>query len=460
MMTQADIELLERYIDGTLAESDVEPLQTLLRDNAEARAMLRSLATVDFGLQDIAANAATADGVDGEGRPSLPEPNALATKRSLPLYARTLLAIATVVIVALTTSLYVQRASYERKFLAVSAKSDRRIGKITGLGGVVMWTGDGGRVTSDLSVGTELTGGTIEGASPTSWVELEFLDGSTVTVCGDSRLTFSDFGQKVLHLKEGNVASKVSPQSAANPMLVHTRTAMLEVLGTEFNVESEVDATSLNVTEGKVRLKRLSDGRTVDVPANQRVVAASRSELTPQQIPESVSRWKSQLQVSPDRVLGKWIPKTNGDDARLKTIPYLHTTPQGQLMTVFAAGLQVSDGDDAFVILRPDSRIRVRGRLEQAHSVVFFGVTVRHSIGRHGGNFMTFNPALAPDGEGRFEVVLKARDLRLDPLVARLKEDLAATPIEMIVEAFWCSTPTDAAGLEIVEVEIFQSGNK
>ena len=136
-------------------------------------------------------------------------------------------------------------------------------------------------MTTDLSVGTELTGGTIEGASPASWVELEFFDGSTVTVSGDSRLTFSDLGQKILHLKEGNVASNVSPQSANRPMLVHTRTAQLEVLGTEFKVAIEVDSTALNVTEGKVRLKRLSDGRTVDVPANHRVVAATEPELAP-----------------------------------------------------------------------------------------------------------------------------------------------------------------------------------
>jgi len=322
-----------------------------------------------------------------------------------------------------------------------------------------VWTGDGGRVTSDLSVGTELTGGTIEGASPTSWVELEFLDGSAVTVSGDSRLTFSDFGQKVLHLKEGIVASSVSPQSAGSPMLVHTRTAMLEVLGTEFNVESEVDATSLTVTEGKVRLKRLSDGRTVDVPANHRVVAATEPELTPEVIPESVSRWKSQLHLGPDRLLGKWSRETDTDGARLKTVPYIHTTPQGQSMTVYAAGLQVSGGNEALVILQPDSRIRVRGHVAVGHGVAF-GVTVRHPNGSHGGNFMTFNPALAPDREGRFEVLLEARDLQLDPAIAGVKGDLAATPINMVVESFWCSTPTASAGLEIVEVEIFQSGNK
>ena len=128
-------------------------------------------------------------------------------------------------------------------------------------------------------------------------------------------------------------------------------------------------------------------------------------------------------------------------------------------MTVFAAGLRVLYGDDACVILWPNSRIRFRGRLEQAHSVISFGVTVHHSTGGHGGKFMTFNPALAPDEEGQFEVVLKARDLRLAPSFTRSKEDLSAAPIEMIVDGFWCSTPTDT-GLEIVEVEIFQSGNK
>ena len=57
MMTPADFELLEQYIDGTLADGDLQRLRALLRDSAEARAVLRSLATIDFGLQDIAATA-------------------------------------------------------------------------------------------------------------------------------------------------------------------------------------------------------------------------------------------------------------------------------------------------------------------------------------------------------------------------------------------------------------------
>ena len=69
MMTPADFELLEQYIDGTLADGDAQRLRALLRDSAEARAVLRSLATIDFGLQDMAATA------DADSRGSLGESN-------------------------------------------------------------------------------------------------------------------------------------------------------------------------------------------------------------------------------------------------------------------------------------------------------------------------------------------------------------------------------------------------
>ncbi len=37
----------------------------------------------------------------------------------------------------------------------------------------------------------------------------------------------------------------------------------------------------LNVSEGKVRVKRLSDGSTVDVSAKHRVIAAADREMLP-----------------------------------------------------------------------------------------------------------------------------------------------------------------------------------
>ncbi|MHC4520273.1 MAG: FecR family protein, partial [Planctomycetota bacterium] len=99
---------------------------------------------------------------------------------------------------------------------------ERPIARVTGLNGSLQWTGDGGRVFYDLSVGTELPGGTVEGMAPGSWFELEFIDGSVVTISGHSTLTFSDHGQKKLYLKEGHVSGNVKPQPAGRPMLIYT----------------------------------------------------------------------------------------------------------------------------------------------------------------------------------------------------------------------------------------------
>jgi hypothetical protein len=54
-MTQDELDLLHGYLDGTLADDDFARLQTLLRQNAEARRMLRSLSTVDAKWQELAA---------------------------------------------------------------------------------------------------------------------------------------------------------------------------------------------------------------------------------------------------------------------------------------------------------------------------------------------------------------------------------------------------------------------
>jgi len=471
-MTPQEIELIERYIDGTLAEQHLDELRTLLRESAEAREKLRSLATIDFGLQDITTRQVPDSIQQTLLDPTSPQnadsPDVLITatknavflpknsRSSFPFLTNMLLVTAATTIVVLGVSLFLQHANHQQSLAALSPNKNPHVAKIIGLGGSISWTGDGGQVTNKLRIGSKLTGGTIESSSPTSWVELEFLDKSTATVSGDSQLTFSDLGQKILHLKKGNVTSKVSPQEADRPMLVHTRTATLKVLGTEFNVESDLDATSLSVTEGKVRLKRLSDGKVVDVPANQRVVSATGEKLTPYVIPDSVSQWKSQLQTNPLGIHGRLIPRTETTDARLKAVPYVHTTPQGESFAMFAAGLKISGKDGAIVKLHPNSMIRVHGFVKEPHYCVL-GVTVRQSNGDHGGNFMVIDPKLNPDSDDKFVYIIKASDLRLSPEVTKSRESKSLSPVNSIVEVFFCSTLNRSAGLEITEVEIYET---
>jgi len=435
-------ELIDRHLCGELNESEKERLAKLLDSDSSARRDFVEHAQWDTRFADVLR----------DSRGSLCEPNAnenadaMLAERAATMrertptmsFTRTLLAIAAVTIVALTVSLYFRRPSAERA-----------IAKITGLSGSLQWTGDGGRVFHDLSVGTELPGGTVEGMAPGSWFELEFNDGSTVTISGNSMLTFSDHGQKTLHLKEGSVAGNVKRQPAGKPMLIYTRSAMLEVLGTRFEVEAGLSATMLNVSEGKVRVKRLSDGSTVVVPAKHRVIAAADRDMLPVLVPDPVNRWESQLHLGPDGTRGKWSPGTNAEDAKLRAVPY--TTHLGK--TIYTASFGVSHGDKPPVILQPASRFRVRGHIASTHKV-WFGVTVRHPNGEFAGNFQTIRPAVEfPSGQD-FEVTVHLRDFRLDPSLAEMRNELPGAPFHLVVESMWCHTLDEPAGLEIAEVEL------
>ena len=67
-------------------------------------------------------------------------------------------------------------------------------------------------------------------------------------ISGNSMLTFSDDGQKKLRLKEGGFSANVNPQPKGKPMLVSTRTALFEVMGTSFSVDTEPTAATLRVS--------------------------------------------------------------------------------------------------------------------------------------------------------------------------------------------------------------------
>ncbi|MCH8216564.1 MAG: FecR domain-containing protein [Planctomycetes bacterium] len=432
--------LLLRYLDGNLLPEEEAQVSALLRQKPEARAFLRDVAEHAVTVADVERveerrrGAMQARRDWGGDRPETTGVIAGARTDS----ARWPWVVAAAAVVALIASVYYQSPSVER-----------HIAKITGLSGPLQWTGDGGRVSHDLNVGTGLPGGTLEGMVPGSWFKLEFNDGSTVTISGNSTLTFSDHGQKKLYLKEGSVSGNVKPQAAGKPMVIYTRSAILEVLGTRFEVEAGLSATMLNVSEGKVRVKRLSDGSTVDVSAQHRVIAAADREMLPVRVPDSVNQWISQLHLGPDGAQGKWSPKTNGRDAKLRAIPY--TTPQGT--TIYTATFGVSRGDKPPVILQPASRFRVRGQIASTHKV-YFGVTVRHAGGEFAGRFQTIRPAVEfPSGQA-FEVMLPLHDFQLDPSLNKMKDSLPQAPFDLVVESFWCHTLGEQAGLEIIEAEL------
>ncbi|QDU38639.1 fec operon regulator FecR [Maioricimonas rarisocia] len=432
--------LIRSYSDGEMTPGQLEHLEGTLRSEPAARELFLSELNLRAALEDAAIDASSAAVAAGD-RPVAPlaasTPGGSSAAGTRLLLARMMLAVAAVAVSGIVM-LFVLSAPQVSPPVAV----------ITGVSGPLIWTGNGGHVRRELTLGTELSGGTIEGVAPESWFELTFRDGSEVMLSGPSTLTFSDDGQKELRLLQGSFSASVVPQPAGKPMRIHTRSALLEVLGTRFSVDAERSATVLTVNEGTVRATRLSDGDSVEVAAHHRVVAAADRELAPAPVPDSVNHWQSHLSRGPAWTYGDWSPQQSGRQAALSAIPY--TTETGR--TIYTAALGVSTGDTPSVLLLSNSQIRVRGRLDRANRV-YFGITVRRTNGDFAGRFQTILLA-SQFGSGEFEVVLPITALALDPSLNHMRHELPVRPTDLIVESVWCHTLYDRAGLAVTSVEL------
>jgi len=334
------------------------------------------------------------------------------------------------------------------------AKPELPIALITKLSGPLHWTGDGGLLNRNLQVGTRLSGGTIEGMGPDAWLELEFSDGTEVEIAGNSMLTISNVGQKELRLREGSFSADVKPQPQGKPMLVHTQFARFEVLGTRFTVDEGLSSSTLIVNEGNVRAIRLSDGSAVDVFGNQRVVAALGRELVAEEMPQSVTIWKSDLENGKRRNHGEWIPPNGEEPASLKIVPYtLPSKNHLRQKTIHTLGMPVSVCDQPPVVLKPESKVRVRGKIASSHRI-WFGMTLSRENGDFAGRFQTILAAEEFKSGEPFEVVLDLNDYQLDPSLAQWSESLPKSPHGLIVKNVWCHTLWDPAGLQVYEIEL------
>jgi ferric-dicitrate binding protein FerR (iron transport regulator) len=125
-------------------------------------------------------------------------------------------------------------------------------------------SGDGFRVTGEESFAA------IVFADGT---RLEFGEDTVVTHVAEDRAT----GKRVV-LSEGFFTASVAKQPAGKPMVLATPNSEVVVLGTTFSLSVGTAVTHLETQSGNVRLKRSSDGRSVEVPAGFDAIVANGSE--------------------------------------------------------------------------------------------------------------------------------------------------------------------------------------
>lgn len=134
-----------------------------------------------------------------------------------------------------------------------------------------------------------------------SLATLVFADGTRLDLGGDTSIR--DLAEssgprgKRLTLARGSLTARVARQ-AGGPMVVATPQGEARVLGTTFRLVVDGGSTKLEVSEGKVQLRR-RDGKSVDVSAGHLAVAAPGVDLAARPLPiEEIVLLPEQARVS------------------------------------------------------------------------------------------------------------------------------------------------------------------
>lgn len=103
--------------------------------------------------------------------------------------------------------------------------------------------------------------------------QVDFKDGTRMDLGATSavRLSGIDQGGARISLESGSLSAEVTKQPKGSHFQVQTKEALLTVLGTKFTATKYPWGTRVEVTEGRVRTKRESDGKEVEVGAGSRV---------------------------------------------------------------------------------------------------------------------------------------------------------------------------------------------
>ncbi len=125
------------------------------------------------------------------------------------------------------------------------------------------------------TTGTPLAEGAEVRTGPGASAEVVFPDETSVRLGAET--TGADLRTvpaKRLELARGTLEAAVVPQPAGKPFTISTPHAEATVVGTALRLSVSAAETRLEVTEGRVRLKRRSDGKSVDVIAGHVAMAA------------------------------------------------------------------------------------------------------------------------------------------------------------------------------------------
>lgn len=443
--------LLNEAVDGRLTESEESALAAILQNDAEARRRYLQFMQLHADLQwDHGAAAALL--VDPETR-----------SRDMPTsgtgrWGRS--AVLAIVMGGLAVCVLVGLGIYQQLIDTSPTRDAPTVAMAELIQGAVSFraAGEQNLVSGDRI--RELPSGTLLVEGETSAAQIRFLDGTLITVSGDAEVGLSDDRQKRLQVRHGILTAEVRPQPADAPLVVETSTARVEVLGTVFTLAAEAEQTRINVDEGRVRLRRLVDGQTVEVPPEHSCVASldARDKLRTDAPDQPSPGWEHQFtQPPPARWKGQWLPADGDLPARVRAVACLvGRKQQSDDRPIVHYGVTARKVDGVRLGSLPKNGVlRITLRTEQpAKLQIMLGLN--RADGRFGGNFEVKLPAdrATPRDDGWQELTVPLADFY--PLIQRYPEMAEnAQPYLLLITTFGRD-----AGLEVCEMAITAGGTE
>ncbi len=430
-------DLLNGLADELLSEEEEARLAAILRGDALARHRYRKFMALHAGLMwDYAAVAG-------------PAPVETASREvSQARHWRNLWAAAAALVLLAGLAI----------FFTGGHRPSPEIVTLNHLSGAVSWSGEAGQLRSGLSDGARLRSGTltIEGDGATA--QLQFHDGTLITLSGEAELTFADDGHKSLVVKRGTLSAEVQPQPKGHPLNIRTATAEVEVVGTAFYLSARLEDTLLRVNEGAVKMKRLSDGRVIDVPARTTALASLNSDgpFAAVLTPEPLHEWRFDFAttIPPSLWCGAWQPSPEG--GRMVASPYVAgRRPDGLANTHFGVSIRPAYLNPPLALVaQPGSVVRYRLRQDRPYPLQVMLLT--HDLrGGFAGNFEYKVPAkrLRPDADGWCDLEIPVADfVRVDK--NSTPRPIGATPVGSVLNSVLISSFQKDTKLTISRFEL------
>lgn len=287
-----------RYFDGDLSDAELAELNSLLRGDAASRRRFVEYCTCSCLIRETfdpkrqsllrheqSAGQRTPSESGGRTTGVFSRSPRWMTKRHRFVRAVT---AASIVIAAVVGSFLWHLYRHARATLPIG-----RLENVAGDVRVASADSQFRAITSDAEINS---GDTIRTWGSESAATLVYGDGTRLVLVGDTSVTCAEEAYKSVVVHHGTLAASVQPQPRNRPMVLATPAAKVQVVGTQFLVNARANRTDLSVTEGRVRVTRVSDGQAIDVFNGEQAVITGGHQLVVQEIALLADSWEADFE--------------------------------------------------------------------------------------------------------------------------------------------------------------------